>query len=413
MARDETGRAAHRRRQAFTLIELLIVVAVIVVLAVMLIPQIRVISKDRTLRESARVVSSVFVDAVERARVEGAAGVALVRNPRFYRYVDNVGTAADPQGSRVYYACYALYQLKNLPPYVGNYISDRAVFFNPVVGATQFDVIVPAPYDTNVRIETGTYIQLGDSPNRYVIDAVTLLAVPPFPGLPENLVRVTFSVRPFQSGPPAAHGQPMTFKIHRRPRLMANTEVSLPRGYFINLNYSGELDLGGAGTDGNDFTWTAFTQSMPVLTVPQLPLPPAIVEVSREPIYILFDSDGSIDRVLPNGFLGAALYPTAAVNLCLAADDYRHSFPLTTAPPRFMPQSYYENPGAARDVLNDPALIWVSIDHRTGYVGVGDSAPPTAAPYMAAELSGNVQATQVGRILESWRISATRTQSAQ
>ncbi|HMP78757.1 MAG TPA: type II secretion system protein, partial [Pirellulaceae bacterium] len=283
-------------RMAFTMIELLVVIAVMVLLAVLLIPQIRVISKDRTLRESARVVSATIVEAVERARVEGSAGVVLVRNPRFYRYVDNVGTLADPQGARIFYACYSLFQLKNLPPYVGNYISDRALFLNPIPGNTTFDVVVPAPYDNNIRIETGTYLQLGGSPNKYMIEAVNVLAVPPFPLAPENLVQITFSVRPFQSGPPAGHGQAMTFKIHRRPKVMMNTEVSLPRGYFINLNYSGDLESSMIDPDNNDFTWTWFTQSLPVVP---LPAPQNFHDPNMEPIYILFDSDGSVDRVLP------------------------------------------------------------------------------------------------------------------
>lgn len=401
--------SAHRTRRGFTLIELLVVMAILIVLAVLLVPQIRLISKDRTLRETARAVSASLAEAVERARVEGSAGIALVRNPRFYRYVDNVATAADPQGARVFYACYTLYQLKPRPPYIGNFEGDVAYFFDCVDPPPYdlppndvFEVYVPWPMDSSASIDVGSYLQLGNNPNRYLILEVEQGAASPLPGtIPVGLTRVRFRTEPHQSGQYAADGTTLAFRIFRRPRLIVHSEVNLPRGYIVNLNYSGPLQV--ADVDGNDFTWTEFTRNLPVL--------PGPVELNAEPILIFFDANGGIDYIMPNGYGGPRIIPSSPVNLCIAPDEFRHSFPLSTAPTlQRMPQSFYENPSAG-DVLNDPDLMWVSLDHRTGYVGVGTSAPPLSN--MAAELSGNVSAMQIQRTLEAWRMVGRRVQAAQ
>jgi len=72
-------------RTAFTLIEVLVVITILSILTALAIPRLRVVNKERGMREASRVVASSFAQASQRAVNEGVSGVLLRRNP--YRAV--------------------------------------------------------------------------------------------------------------------------------------------------------------------------------------------------------------------------------------------------------------------------------------------------------------------------------------
>ena len=104
-------------KKGVTLVELLTVVAVLAILFALLIPQVRFLTKDRSIRESARIFGSAVVEASQKARVDGFAGIEIVRNPNVSRAVD---------GGEVFYACYEMFQLRQPRSYVGNSFGETA-----------------------------------------------------------------------------------------------------------------------------------------------------------------------------------------------------------------------------------------------------------------------------------------------
>ena len=69
------------KQSGFTLIELVVVVAVLAIVGVLIIPSVRTLNEDRKIRDTARVVGSVFASAREQAAVNGSSGVEIVSIP--------------------------------------------------------------------------------------------------------------------------------------------------------------------------------------------------------------------------------------------------------------------------------------------------------------------------------------------
>lgn len=343
----------RQRVSGFTMIELLIAIAILSAITALLVPRLRSITKERGVREAARTVGSQIVDAVIRAKADGAAGIALVRNPNYFRLSEN--------GTNIFYSSSSIFQLKQRRPYAGNEIGDVARVTNRLSG-WEFEIEVPAPYDPSVVLEKYSTIRLGSSGAEHLI-----LNAVPTPGAP--LTSRTLTVQFHPPLPLPEIGQLFPFVIKRRPEISANTEVLLPRGYHINLNYSG-YSLGPGDNDNS--TWTCFTNDYGS-------------EVNnREPIYILFDDNGGVDRVFTNGWLLGDGIPLSSIYYCIAPDEERHTFNLSTATP--LPRSYYDELTSVGgpDLLNEPTLIWVAMNHLNGMVGLGENGTvgliPNPAP---------------------------------
>lgn len=353
--RYPTALSGHQG-SGMTLIELLIVIAILTIVTAAVVPQIRTVSKERSIREAARVTGGFIVEASDRARAEGFGGIAIFRNPRATRDVGGVNPI-------IYYVGNSMAQLKFTMPFTGNTESDLATTTSGSVNP----VIINAPYDASVVIESGSYIQFGTSPVKYLITAVAT-------GAPGQL-NLTLNLPAYQPRPSGSK----PFRIWRRPRINENSKVNLPRGYLVNMNYSGQL-----AAAGNDFAWTTFSQ-------PQVDDPTALA-----PVIILFDEKGGVDRIYPNGFNGGSYIPHSATYLSIAEDTIGNTFLGNS-----MPQSYATK---GTDLLDDPTMMWLTIDHETGSVNVAQSSPPLtpipgAGPYFA---------TQQLRILESLQIGGKR-----
>ena len=188
--------------------------------------------------------------------------------------------------------------------------------------------------------------------------------------------------------PPAGD---FAFEVIPRPEIRQTSRMDMPRGYVINLNYSGQMDFPTVpgGVDGDDASWTSFSQVTPL---------------GIEPVFILFDSNGGIDRIYPNGFGGPEIIPDGSVHLCIAPDDVQHTF----TPGNQVSDSVMER---GTDLLDDGSVKWISINHVNGSVVVNDSAKPTTP--VDTSSSAAVAASKVARMMEALTLTGKRQAASQ
>ena len=192
-----------RNRTAMTLAELLIVITVLLVLAAIAIPAVRVVTKDRGIRESARVVNAYFATARDDAVVRGFAGIELVRNQNFAN------------------GCTRLYRLRALPPYMGDDFGATVTVAN-TMGVYNLTFGMGGP-GVGV-VNDGDYIKFNHKLPLYEI---------------EDAATMELHIDPSQPAPPT--GVAMTYQVIRRPIRVESSYVDLPNGYFIDLDVSGDL----------------------------------------------------------------------------------------------------------------------------------------------------------------------------
>lgn len=368
------GHSARRSARGLTLVELLVAVSILSLVAVLVIPQIRMLNRERGIREAARVTGSIFVDASNRARVDGYAAVGIRRNLNYIRKVNSPNGVHD-----VFYAANSLYLLRRLPPYTGN---DQDSFAT-VVSSTSANypangfllVRIPTPLDATLaaQVKRGWWLQLGNVATPLFVDQVTpdganlqLNCILPnhLPGFPLN--------------------QPLRFRLDRPLVAVPNSEVALPRGYYINLNYSGPTAAQAPGVaelsarDTCPVTWTYLSEDRQDTSN----------NFNPNDVIIMFGPNGGIDRIYSNGEVDGALLPTSALNLCVSSDEFGNSFDTTADS---LPRSVAEG---GKDLLNQEDVIWVSINNQNGGVFVS----PIAA---VGTTVSNPDAIQPQRILQS------------
>ncbi len=363
-----------------TLIELLTVISIMVVLLALMIPQLRMVTKDRSAREAARIVGTTFNDASSQARFAGFAGLAIARNANVVRE-DSTGT------NQIHYAGYSMFQLRQPPSYIGNTVDEIATV--AIVRVQDRFAAIPAD-------RTGQF--------------TLTLANPPFVTIDEGFVRLNSSKAmyrivnsagavltcevPLHLEMPAAGTAGVPFEVIREPVLRQTSQIDLPKGHMINLNYSGPIDF--ADVDGEGWTWTAFSQVAP--------------GAEQEAIYIIFDDQGGIDRIYPNGLSGTAFIPNGSVHFCISTDEVKHSFQ-----PTALSDAMLLDPPT--DVLDEPTLMWISINHINGSVVVTDSTPPSMTNYVVSDTAPGNAAILGGkkglRILEALEITGKRQAATQ
>jgi hypothetical protein len=282
----------------------------------MVIPRIRVITADRKIRETARLVESMLATARDDAVVQGFAGLEFVRNPN---YTNGVTT---------------LYRLKMPPPYTGDFVGDGAYVSDTASLPSDNPKIYPVQLPATASYTPGAddYIQFNWRGHLYRMTSATTFEV------------WDYQVPPPLNPPPPSLSAPAPFKIYRQPTRVLTSELRLPGGQFVDLEYSGDQDTsGGAATLNGRLNPT--------------PLP----SPNNTSFIVLFDKHGAIERYYPQGFgAGGSLLPGGPLFLAVVSDE------------------------AAKGIgsLDNLSNLWVSVNHTNGAVQVSEmgSNNPTSPP---------------------------------
>lgn len=340
------------RTQAFTLVELLVVITILVLLAAIAIPQLRTVSKERNIRETSRIVASLFSQASQRAQTDGIAGVLMRRNPNF------VGLGGYG------YAVTSMSLLRKVPDYTGDN-STRAATTLFGAGATTFidvldvdgdtDVTEIAPFSVRIPkpidqddvqvIQVQDLISFNNSTAQYQITAIhegpppAAGATPPSPapfldltlnnaGLPSvagDLSLTTATNLPDPTGAIPAYASVdggagvaefvtgVPFVVQRSPRILKSSTLTLPDGYIVDLRFSG-FNMTDSGFQGKTaitapnviraigpLVTTVFEPFPRTIepTISHTPMMPStvVVDYADSDVGVLFDATGSVDQI--------------------------------------------------------------------------------------------------------------------
>lgn len=265
-----------KRSHGFTLLELVVVVAILAIVGVVIIPSLRTLNEDRKVRDTARVVGSVFAAARTRAAVDGQAGVEITSIP------NASGSYNLPNMGLV------LYQLRSIPAYGGDVLGASCQYNG--TGSLTFlgaDLVTAG-------VRPNDFIEVNNSGVRLPITAVTATQADVTNTLPN---------------PPVPTGVNLPFKIYRQPVRIESSAVRLPNNLFINLCYSG---YSVAGAEMNLINPAVVDPLNPAYNVPAV---------------VWFGSDGSITRVFDRNSV-SMVTANSPVNLLMCSAN-RESADLT------------------------------------------------------------------------------------
>lgn len=334
-----------KRNLGLTLIELLVVIMIMGLIMIMAIPRLRMINEDRSVREAARAVGSVFAKASQRAFTDGVAGVAIELNPNISD-VDNVQ-----------YAGTALFMLQKVPPYVGDDSKAKA----EKTGNNTLRITLPYQYASNI-VDANDYISVNNNPIRYQILSV---AHDTF----NNYSNITLYPNNVLPPLPGNIGSLYPFVVYRQPRIQESSRVQLPEGYVIDLRFSGEMRTGAAPlpVSGNNFPSRSFFHNEATLPLTR-----------NTQTRILFGEDGSVDR-----------YQTPITNLNLTPKSDLYFFIARYENNRDREQiNSPAKTSSEPDPLNSPTNMWMVVDVRTGTSTITYNAPPaTSITDLAARIA--------------------------
>lgn len=213
------------QKRAFTLIELLFVILVAGIVLAVAIPRIRIVSKERGVRETSRIVGSIISKASDEAVINGAAGIVIRRNPNFFS-----GTQ--------WYASTQLGILRAVPVYVGDQPYARGA--TPSRGANRISptlVEVPRPIeqDDNPPIVPGDRISFNYSPVQFEINNVATVVN----GQGRSVLRLQLNANAGSYPSIAPEFEDVPYVVHRQPVLRQSSLQELPEGFIIDLRFSG------------------------------------------------------------------------------------------------------------------------------------------------------------------------------
>ena len=404
--------ACKKRNNGLTLVELLVAIAILTIITALLIPRLRIINKDRNIREAARVVGSVFSRARDQAVGNRAyAGVILERNTNFVARTNN-GT-----GNRVFYAGTRLSLMEEIvPPFIGDNLTDFAMTVSTGNTLTCY-INLPLEHDPAngvFAVRAGDEITFQESGVTYRVTSVlapttlTFLDSMPGDGLPEDLCGIMVNnmpemlpMLPFQiefdndlnrgnnlntaepdfvtgqaapriSTPntgtndrfdvPNVQCEPFLFRQLRR---VASSSVDLPPGYVIDLRYSGPFDVEDA--DNENETLTFFGLAIDNAA-------DANNRANKE-LQFLFDENGNLDQV---GLNGQAFLAGQSMNFYINEID---------------PNEIVDNTVAQADLLlNKAASLWVTVGLQGG-TNIAYNIPPGNITSVA-EVGSAISASQ-------------------
>lgn len=399
------SRKNPNRRLGFTLIEILVVVSILGILTALLIPRLRTVSKERNIRESARVVGSMFAQASQRAVADGVAGVLLEREDNN----DNFLLDSDGDGVLDYeYGVTRLSLLRRVPDYVGDQLptEDRSVFG---YGATTDSMTAgagtaatariskPIEQDDQKIVEVGDFISFNHNSVKYRILAVTEAVSNgvPFLDLTLHLGENELGLNEYLPDPagflpeqdfdgsatPAGFEPGAPFVIQRSPRTLRSSTVDLPNGYIIDLRFSGFTMLDSGFQAVADIPRaqqiTNVIEPRPRVLVTRIDSSPQVVSFSQSNIAFLFDDQGKLDRMIsraPYDFNLDGINDTFATFQRIAGDSLHLFVTEIETDPTTNPLYLDKN-------------LWVTISSGSGTANVGYNFATTDDPTLVAPVA--------------------------
>ncbi|WP_372724921.1 Tfp pilus assembly protein FimT/FimU [Novipirellula sp.] len=364
-----------KRRPAFTLVELLVVLFILLMLATIALPTVKRLLSDQKASRAARN-AAIFIDAARNR--------AIAENRYVGVRLERLGTGSFGQAASI-----RMRQLVGIPPYTGD--SADAVARLQSLNTPTPPPVLPAPPSINAAefeandcpllalssrllnnsdpdddhlapIRLGDLLELSGGRSVPILSIVDDFAsTDPDP---PTIVTVRFNLNepnannnntfpgkvrePIDSSQPLISDkrEPVKFRIHRRPVPSSSTTLSLPRGVAIDLNYSG------IGVAGNQFS------------------PDVSGGLAAGDVDIVFDPNGSVVSVTTDVSTGAMGFPVGKIYLCLG----------DSAGVMAAGDDLFQNSG--RTVANIRSLdsIWIVINPASGQVVVAPFATASTAP---------------------------------
>ena len=228
--------APRELRLGFTLVEILIVLLVVTTVMALAIPRLRVLTREQSLREGARILGSAIGKARDEAQLNGSGGIVLKRNPNF-----------NSQGD--WFASTEIGILRAVPDYIGDQIYIKGA--TPPRGAARIapniiDIPYPIEHEDNPPVSVGDLISVNHSATSFEITGVE-------PNLATGtpVLRLTVDVaNTYPALPPQFDDVP--FVVQRRPRLRRSSTQLLGGQRMIDLRFSGYDPVFEEVKDGND-----------------------------------------------------------------------------------------------------------------------------------------------------------------
>ena len=329
------NQTTSRPRAAYTLVELLIVLAIMVLLAAVALPTVKDLLANQQIAKTARNISAFMDKARSRAIAEGQfVGIRLER-------LNTLDPVSRAQSIRIR-------ELTSVPPYTGDASNAFAILktntgytntnlsyltiaeFNPfdnallALSASMVDpnaalqindstqpgyVLTPKSEptdDSSAPIRSGDYIELPGG--RLVPFKIQYRALNAGAGIPVKLFfdlseMKTAGTKSFPAGNPIfpTGGRRIKYKIHRRPVVSTAAPYSLPRGVAIDLNYSG------TGMKGNEFAPSPMNTDIQT-------------GANAKPIDIVFGPDGGVVSIT-TAYSDVPSFPQGQVFICLGDSD--------------------------------------------------------------------------------------------
>lgn len=373
----------------FTLIEILVVVSILGVLTAILIPRLRTVSKERNIRESARVVGSMFAQASQRAVSDGIAGVLLEREG------NNDNFLLDSNGDGVLdyeYAVTKMSLLRKVPDYVGDQqpTVNRSIFgYGATINSTTAGAGTPATaripkpieQDDQKIVAVGDFISFNYSPVQYRILAVNEAVSNgvPFLDLSLHLGENDLGINAYLPDPagflpeqdfsstetPSGFEPGLPFVVQRSPRTLRSSTVELPNGYIVDLRFSGFTMLDSGYESAADVLRSEFLTNVieprPRVEVALADSSTRVVSFSQSDIAFLFDDKGKLDRMISR-----APYD---FNLDGVNDSFA-TFQRTASDSVYLFVTELETDPAVNPLFKDTNL-WVTVSSGSGSTNVG------------------------------------------
>lgn len=197
---------------------------VIVILLAIIIPRLRIVTRERELREAARAVRAMIAAARDDAVTNRSGGILFRRNTNFVH-----------KGS--WYASTELGILRAVPDYVGDQVFVKGAF--PRRGAfrasaAQVEIPYPIEQEDSALVQIGDSLSLNHSSAKFEITAVEQA----ISNQGARVLRITLDVGvPYPSIPLRFDDAP--FVIQRRPRLKRSSLTEIPGDHLVDLRFSG------------------------------------------------------------------------------------------------------------------------------------------------------------------------------